>query len=38
MKIQAFLAKITTSGILVFSLLAKIKKQKHEILRFFPAK
>lgn len=34
----SFLAKITTSGILVFSLLAKIKKQKHEFLRFFPAK
>ncbi len=34
----AFMAKFTTSGILDFSLLAKIKKQKHEILRFFPAK
>ncbi len=33
-----FMAKFTTSSILDFSLLAKIKKQKHEILRFFPAK
>lgn len=34
----AFMAKFTTSDILDFSLLAKIKKQKHEILHFFPAK